>query len=292
MTFASPSTMDTPSATNDAALARAIAENVRTALDEDVGAGDITAALLPETSVVTARIITRGAGVLCGRPWVIEVCRQVDARIRCTWSADDGDELDAGQTLLSLAGPVRALLTAERTMLNFLQLLSGTATAVREYARLIAHTETKILDTRKTIPGLRLAQKYAVRCGGGQNHRLGLYDAILIKENHIAAAGSIKAAVAKARVSAPGKTVEVEVERLDQLPLALSAGADIVMLDNFDVADIRQAVQITGRRAKLEASGGITRANIVAIAETGVDYISVGEITKRVIPLDLSMRIV
>jgi nicotinate-nucleotide pyrophosphorylase (carboxylating) len=284
--------MDTPRATNDAALARAIAENVRSALDEDVGAGDITAALLPDTSVATARVITREAGVLCGRPWVIEVCRQVDARIRCTWSADDGDELDVGQTLLSLTGPVRALLTAERTTLNFLQLLSGTATAAREYARLIAHTEAKILDTRKTIPGLRLAQKYAVRCGGGQNHRFGLYDAILIKENHIAAAGSIKAAVANARVSAPGKTVEVEVERLDQLPLALSAGADIVMLDNFDVADIRQAVQITGRRAKLEASGGITRANIVTIAETGVDYISVGEITKRVIPLDLSMRIV
>jgi nicotinate-nucleotide pyrophosphorylase (carboxylating) len=284
--------MEKPRATNEATLERAIAENVRTALDEDVGAGDITAALLPETSVVTARIVTREAGVLCGRPWVIEVCRQVDPRIRCNWSADDGDEVDAGQTLVSLVGPVRALLTAERTMLNFLQLLSGTATAAREYARLIAHTETKILDTRKTIPGLRLAQKYAVRCGGGQNHRLGLYDAILIKENHIAAAGSIKAAVAKARVSAPGKTVEVEVERLDQLSLALSAGADIVMLDNFDVADIRQAVQITGRRAKLEASGGITRANIVTIAETGVDYISVGEITKRVIPLDLSMRLV
>src|SRR5262245_236067 len=283
--------MNETRAANDSALARAIVENVRTALDEDIGSGDITAALLPEGSVATARIITREAGVLCGRLWVDETCRRVDARIRCNWLTNDGDELTAGQALVTVTGPVRGLLTAERTLLNFIQLLSGTATSAREYARLIAHTETKILDTRKTIPGLRLAQKYAVRCGGGQNHRLGLYDAILIKENHIAAAGSIKEAVASARASAPGKTVEVEVERLDQLSLALSAGADIVMLDNFDVADIRQAVQTTGRRARLEASGGITRANIVTIAETGVDYISVGEITKRVIPLDLSMRI-
>ena len=216
----------------------------------------------------------------------------MDPRITTTWNVADGDELRPDQELVTLKGPARGLLTAERTILNFLQLLSGTATSAREYVRLVSHTEVEILDTRKTIPGLRLAQKYAVRCAGGRNHRMGLHDAFLIKENHITAAGSIDAAVARARHIAPGRPIEVEVERIDQLPVAIAAGADIVMLDNFDVATLRQAVQTNGRRVKLEASGGITRANLVTIAETGVDYISVGDITKRLAPLDLSMRII
>jgi nicotinate-nucleotide pyrophosphorylase (carboxylating) len=275
----------------DDALARAIVADVKRALDEDVGDGDITARLIAETQTARARVITREPGVFCGKPWVNEACRQVDSRIVCRWRVDDADTIAANDVLLELEGPARGLLTAERTLLNFMQLLSGTATAAHGYASLVAHTDVEILDTRKTIPGLRLAQKYAVRCGGARNHRIGLYDAFLIKENHLAAAGSIEAAISRARAIAPGKPVEVEIERLEQLHEALSAGADIVMLDNFDPDDIRQAVQINGRRAKLEASGGITRANLVTIAETGVDYISVGEITKRVIPLDLSMRV-
>jgi nicotinate-nucleotide pyrophosphorylase (carboxylating) len=275
----------------DDALARAIVADVKRALDEDVGDGDITARLIAETQTARARVITREPGVFCGKPWVNEACRQVDSRIVCRWRVDDADTIAANDVLLELEGPARGLLTAERTLLNFMQLLSGTATAAHEYASLVAHTDVEILDTRKTIPGLRLAQKYAVRCGGARNHRIGLYDAFLIKENHLAAAGSIEAAISRARAIAPGKPVEVEIERLEQLHEALAAGADIVMLDNFSPDDIRQAVQINGRRAKLEASGGITRANLVTIAETGVDYISVGEITKRVIPLDLSMRV-
>lgn len=275
----------------DDALARVIVADVKRALDEDVGDGDITARLIAETQVAHARVITREPGVFCGKPWVNEACRQVDSRIVCRWRVDDADAIAANDVLLELEGPARGLLTAERTLLNFMQLLSGTATAAHEYASLVAHTDVEILDTRKTIPGLRLAQKYAVRCGGARNHRIGLYDAFLIKENHLAAAGSIEAAISRARAIAPGKPVEVEIERLEQLHEALAAGADIVMLDNFSPDDIRQAVQINGRRAKLEASGGITRANLVTIAETGVDYISVGEITKRVIPLDLSMRV-
>jgi len=276
----------------DDTLRRAIVENVRAALAEDVGTGDITAELIDPDTASRARIITREAGILCGRPWAEETCRQVDARITLTWSVEDGTAVVPDQSLVDLQGPARALLTAERTLLNFMQLLSGTATAAHAYARLIAHTDVHILDTRKSLPGLRHAQKYAVRCGGAHNHRMGLYDAFLIKENHIAAAGSIGTAVARARAIAPGLPVEVEVERIDQLSQALAAGADIVMLDNFDAADMRQAVQITGRRAKLEASGGITRANLITIAETGVDYISIGEITKQVVPLDLSMRFI
>ncbi len=274
----------------DNQLPQAIVQNVRAALAEDVGSGDITAELIDANASVHAAVITREAGVFCGRAWADEVCRQVDAGIVCTWHITDGARVHPGQLLLELDGPARALLTAERTVLNFLQLLSGTATLARCYADRVAETKLRILDTRKTLPGLRLAQKYAVRCGGCANHRLGLYDAFLIKENHIAAAGSIAAAVAAARRVAPGVTVEVEVESIEEFRMALVAGADIIMLDEFSLSDMLQAVAINQNQAKLEVSGGITLATIGAIAATGVDFVSIGEITKAVRPLDLSMR--
>jgi nicotinate-nucleotide pyrophosphorylase (carboxylating) len=274
-----------------AVLAAAITANVRAALDEDVGDGDITAQLIPADRQARARIITRQDAVFCGRAWADETCRQVDGAIRTDWNVDDGDRIRANQPLLELDGAARSLLTVERTILNFLQLLSGTATQAARFAELVSDLPVVILDTRKTIPGLRLAQKYAVRCGGATNHRIGLYDAFLIKENHIAAAGSIDAAVAQARALAPGRPVEVEVESFDQLRDAIACGADIVMLDNFALDDMRQAVQMVNQaRTKLEASGGINADTIRAIAETGVDYVSVGEITKQVMPIDLSMR--
>jgi len=274
----------------DALLADAIAANVRAALQEDVGSGDVTAQLIAAERTARATVITRQDGTFCGRPWVEETCRQVDARIRIDWHVDDGDLVSAGQTLLELDGPARGLLTSERTMLNFMQLLSGTATLARRYAEAIAGTGVQVLDTRKTLPGLRVAQKYAVRCGGCHNHRLGLYDAFLIKENHIAAAGSIAAAVARARAIAPAAPVEVEVEDIAGLSSAIQAGADIVMLDNFSLDLMREGVAVNGRRVKLEASGGVSESTIGDIAATGVDFISVGEITKKVMPLDLSMR--
>ena len=268
----------------------AVTENVRAALAEDIGDGDITAALVAPDARARARIITREAAVVCGRPWVDEVFRQVDAAVRVSWKCDDGERVAAGATLYELEGPAQALLTGERTALNFLQLLSGTATRCATFAALLDGLPTRLLDTRKTIPGLRVAQKYAVRCGGGRNHRIGLFDAFLVKENHIAACGSIAAAIATARRNAPGKPVEVEVETLSQLEEALAAGVDSVLLDNFDLEGMRLAVAITAGRAKLEASGGMSESTLRAIAETGVDYISMGTLTKDCKAIDLSMR--
>ena len=272
------------------ALEQAVSDNVRAALAEDVGSGDISAELIDPAQAARARVITREHGVFCGRPWVEETCRQLGGRIRVEFTVADGDRVTPSQTLFTLSGPARDMLTAERTMLNFVQLLSGTATQTRHYADLIAGTGAALLDTRKTVPGLRLAQKYAVRCGGGRNHRLGLYDAFLIKENHIAAAGSIGAAVAKARSLHAGRTVEVEVENLQELGEALEAGAEIALIDNFDLDDTRRAVELARGRMKLEASGGIDEDTIADIARTGVDFISSGALTKEVRPLDLSMR--
>ena len=267
-----------------------IAAQVRAALAEDVGPGDRTAALIPADAVACANILSREAAVLSGAPWVDEVFRQIDQTVRIDWLARDGERLSAGQTLCRLTGPARALLTGERTALNFLQTLSGTATLARRWADAVAGTGARILDTRKTIPGLRLAQKYAVTCGGCHNHRIGLYDAVLIKENHIAAAGSVAAALNAAAASAAGLEVEIEVENLDQLREALAAGARRVLLDNFPLARLREAVAIAGGRARLEASGGVTLDTVRAIAETGVDDISVGALTKDLRAVDLSMR--
>jgi nicotinate-nucleotide pyrophosphorylase (carboxylating) len=264
---------------------------VSRALEEDLGRGDLTAALIPASQTAEAQVITRDDAVLCGQPWFNEVFRQLDRRIRVEWLVHDAEAMRANQVLCTLEGPARALLTGERTALNFLQTLSGTATVTRRYVEAVAGTRTVILDTRKTLPGLRTAQKYAVRCGGGENHRMGLYDAILIKENHIAACGSVANAVREARLKASTDvTVEVEVENLEQLREALAAGADRLLLDNFSLKRLREAVQETAGRAKLEASGGITIDNIRAIAETGVDCISIGALTKHVRAVDLSMR--
>jgi nicotinate-nucleotide pyrophosphorylase (carboxylating) len=273
-----------------------IAEEVRRALAEDVGAGDLSAALIPPETVARAEVVAREPAVLCGTAWFEEVFRQVDARVRVVWQTRDGEAIGRGQVLCRLEGPARAILTGERTALNFLQLLSGTATRARRYIEAVAGTSAVILDTRKTLPGLRRAQKYAVSCGGAQNHRLGLYDGILLKENHIAAAGSLAAAVRAARAAAPpGLLVEVEVEDLAQLEAALEAGAERILLDNFDLAALRAAVALTrerrGHGVKLEASGGISLENVRAVAETGVDYISVGDLTKNVRAIDLSLRI-
>ncbi len=268
-----------------------IADTVRRALAEDVGEGDITAQLLPAEQQAHGWVICRETAVLCGTAWFDEAFRQLDPQVQVTWEAQDGASIAPDQRLCRLHGPARALLTGERCALNFLQTLSGTATGVREYVKLVAGTGVTLLDTRKTLPGLRLAQKYAVLCGGGQNHRLGLYDAFLIKENHIAAAGSITAAVRAARALAPGKSVEVEVETLAELDEALAVGVESVLLDNFDLAGLQAAVARTQGRAKLEASGGITRDTLRRVAETGVDYISIGALTKDVRAVDLSMRL-
>ena len=263
---------------------------VALALAEDVGGGDLTAALIPEDAQAEAAVISREHAVLCGAAWFDAVFRQLDPRIHIEWRAADGDRVEPDQLLCTLHGPARALLTGERTALNFLQALSGTATLARRYADLVAGTGATILDTRKTLPGLRLAQKYAVRCGGCQNHRIGLFDAVLIKENHIMAAGSITNAIATARRLHPGVTVEVEVENLAELEEALAARPDIIMLDNFDLLTMTEAVRITAKRVKLEASGNVTTITVRAIAETGVDYISIGGLTKDVRAVDLSMR--
>ncbi|WP_439105959.1 carboxylating nicotinate-nucleotide diphosphorylase [Congregibacter sp.] len=265
--------------------------NVEVALAEDIGSGDITADLLPANHLAEAAVITRQEGILCGQQWVSKVFESVDDRIQLEWSAADGDSIGAGQTLLTLQGPARGLLTAERTALNFLQTLSGTATRCREYAKRVEGTGVRLLDTRKTLPGLRAAQKYAVLCGGCYNHRIGLYDAFLIKENHILACGGIHAAVLRARESAPGKPVEVEVETIDELVQAIDAQCERVMLDNFDLDAMREAVQLNEGRAELEASGNVTLETLSAIAQTGVDFISIGALTKGCEPLDLSMRL-
>jgi len=272
------------------AIEAQIDQDVRRALDEDLGSGDVTAQLIPENRVWKASVYTRENAVLCGRNWFDAVFHHLDETIDVRWYAADGDRIAPHQVVCTLKGPARPLLSGERAALNFLQTLSGTATLARRYARQVEGLATRVLDTRKTIPGLRQAQKYAVRCGGCHNHRMGLYDAFLIKENHIAAAGSIANAIDAARSYRPGMTVEVEVEDLEQLQLALAAGADRVLLDNFDTQQIAEAVGVTGERAELEASGGITLENIRQYAQTGVHYISIGALTKNVHAVDLSMR--
>ncbi len=272
-------------------LSQSIQANVTAALQEDVGTGDITALLIPELEQAEAIVITRENCVFCGRDWVIEVFYQIDKKIIIEWNIDDGQEAKANSILFKLKGNARGLLTGERTALNFVQTLSGTATNSRYYANLVAHTSVKLLDTRKTLPGLRDAQKYAVASGGCHNHRIGLYDAFLIKENHIAASGGISAAVTAARDIAPNKPVEVEVENFRELDEALAANADIIMLDNFTIEDMRTAVTINKGKAKLEASGNVTETTLPLIAETGVDFISIGALTKHCRAIDLSMRI-
>jgi len=271
-------------------LLKSVDEVAYQAIHEDLGDGDLTASLMPEDMRSKARLITREDAVLCGTCWFDSVFRQLDENIKIQWHAKDGDDIFENQKLCTLEGPARALLTGERTAMNFVQTLSGTATTTREYTRILEGTTTKLLDTRKTIPGLREAQKYAVRTGGGYNHRLGLFDGILLKENHIAASGSIAKAVSAAKERYPEMPVEVEVETLDDLSEAIEASADIIMLDNFSLTDMREAVAITNGRAKLEASGGYDMKALRETAETGVDYISVGALTKHVRAVDLSMR--
>lgn len=268
-----------------------IAKLVTFCLQEDVGTGDITAELIPKNKNISAKIISRDNGVFCGRPWADEVFQQVDNTLSVIWSVEEGGELSPDQTLVQIAGSARSILTAERTVLNFLQTLSAAATISQHYASLVSHTSVKLLDTRKTLPSLRSAQKYAVRVGGCFNHRMGLFDAFLIKENHIAACGGIEAAVSKAKALYPDKPVEIEVQNLAELELAISAQADIVMLDNFDRGNILRAVELNGGRLKLEASGGIDADMLVSIAETGVDYISLGALTKNCQATDLSLLI-
>lgn len=270
---------------------RALRANVDAALEEDVGGGDLTAGLIPGGQRSSAVIITREAAVLCGIPWVEACFRALDPTVAIDWRAAEGEAVTPGQTLCRIEGDARALLTAERPALNFLQTLSATATLTRQYVEVIAGTRARILDTRKTLPGLRLAQKYAVRVGGGCNQRIGLFDGILIKENHILAAGGVRPALEAAfRIAPPGATVQVEVESLDELRVALEAGAKLVLLDNFDLGMMRAAVALTTGRAELEASGGVNLETVRAIAETGVDRISIGGLTKDVRAVDLSMR--
>jgi nicotinate-nucleotide pyrophosphorylase (carboxylating) len=272
-----------------------IQASVARALAEDIGTGDLTAQLIPAAARSTARVITREAGVLCGQAWFDAAFASLDATIQVQWNVRDGERMQAGLLLCTLSGPSRGLLTGERTALNFLQLLSGTATITRRYVDAVAGTECRILDTRKTVPGLRLAQKYAVTCGGGNNHRIGLFDAVLIKENHIAAAGSISAAVLAARKLGAGKLLEVEVENFAELGEALEVGVDRILLDNFSLEELERAVRTTHAHPRsqpeLEASGNITLESIAAVARTGVDFISTGSLTKHVQAIDLSMRI-
>ncbi|MEK1939052.1 MAG: carboxylating nicotinate-nucleotide diphosphorylase [Pseudomonas sp.] len=272
-------------------LGAEIQANVRRALQEDVGSGDITAQLIPAERLAHATIITRDNAVIAGSAWVDNVFAQIDPRVAVHWQVQDGDRVQPNQALFHLEGPARALLTGERSALNFLQSLSGVATRCRHYADIVEGTGVKLLDTRKTLPGLRLAQKYAVTQGGCHNHRIGLYDAFLIKENHIAACGGIAQAIQAAHGIAPGKPVEVEVESLAELQEALDAGADIIMLDELSLEEMRTAVAMTAGKAKLEASGGINETTLRVIAETGVDYISIGTLTKDVKAVDLSMRL-
>jgi len=267
-----------------------IVNTVAHALAEDVGSGDITAQLIPAEQIAKATVITREDCVFCGQAWVEEVFRQLDPLVRIFWIVKDGDRVKANSPLFSLEGQARSLLTGERTALNFVQTLSGTATISQYYAQQVAHTQVKLLDTRKTIPGLRSAQKYAIICGGSHNHRIGLYDAFLIKENHIAACGGIANAIATAHKIAPGKPVEVEVENMEEFDQALIAGADTIMLDNFSFEDMRKAVEINNGIAKLEGSGNVTEETLVTMAETGVDFISIGALTKHCRAVDLSMR--
>lgn len=268
-----------------------IAVSVTRALQEDIGTGDVSAELIPPNRRLKAEVICRQEAVICGTYWVDQVFHQIDPDLKTRWHAEDGDEVVSDQLLFTVTGSARSILTGERSALNFLQTLSATATSSRYYANLVKHTDIKLLDTRKTIPGLRLAQKYAVTCGGCHNHRMGLFDAYLIKENHILACGSIRAAVSAAKKMQPDLTVEVEVENLEEFHQAVAAQADIIMLDNFSIEDMRVAVSGINHNIKLEASGGISgEAELIAIAETGVDYVSMGALTKHCRAVDLSMR--
>lgn len=273
-----------------------IQRSVELALAEDLGyqdhnIGDITANLIPSDNTAQATIISRDMAVFCGKAWAEEVFKQLDGTVAIHWLVDDGDIVAPNEVLCELSGPTRTLLTGERVALNFIQMLSGTATVTKSYVDAIEGTNTRLLDTRKTIPGQRTAQKYAVKCGGGVNHRIGLFDAYLIKENHIMGCGGIKQAIDKARELNPDKAVEVEVESINELEQALNAGSDIVMLDNFDIAMMLQAVKLNAGRAKLEVSGNVTIDTIGDFARTGIDYISVGALTKHVNAVDLSMRL-
>jgi nicotinate-nucleotide pyrophosphorylase (carboxylating) len=267
-----------------------ITSQVKLALAEDIGQQDLTADLIPADSIATATILNREPATLCGQDWVMEVFKQVDPTISITWHFNDGDQLEADNLICTLNGPARSLLTGERTAMNYLQTLSATATLSSVYAAQVAGIEVKVLDTRKTIPGFRLAQKYAVRCGDCHNHRIGLYDGILIKENHINAAGSIAAAITQARALHPGVTIEVEAENFGEMDQALAGQADIILLDNFDIAMLNQAVERNQGQALLEASGNVNLTTVRAIAETGVDRISIGALTKDIKAIDLSMR--
>lgn len=284
--------MPTNNDLNNHYLKADLQSNVAAALLEDVGEGDITARLIPADEMACATVITREEATICGVDWVNEVALQVDPSIVIDWMVSDGQHAQANQILFKATGNARSLLTFERCALNFLQCLSGTASTAYYYANLVADTQVKLLDTRKTIPGLRKAQKYAVACGQCFNHRIGLYDAFLIKENHIAACGGISQAIATARQQEPTKPVEVEVESMDELRQALDANADRIMLDNFTLSEMTEAVKLAAGRAQLEASGGITEHTLLPIAQTGVDYISIGALTKDCRAIDLSMRFV
>ena len=269
----------------------AITANVSAALTEDIASGDINALLIPESQTAIAKIITRQDAVLCGTAWVSETFRQVDPSVKLLWHFNDGDNLKADDLIVEVTGPARSLLTGERTALNFLQLMSAVATRTRYFVSKIGRSPVELIDTRKTIPGLRLAQKYAVTCGGGQNHRMGLYDAFLIKENHIAACGGIDKAVQVARTLVPNKLIEVETESLEELEQALQSGVDIIMLDNFSLEDTKKAVELSRGKAKIEASGGINDDTLIDIIQAGVDYVSMGTLTKDIKAVDLSMRL-
>jgi len=272
-------------------LSSAIRANVAAALKEDLGRGDITARLIPVTARAHATVITREAAVLCGTAWFEACFRKVDHKVKIRWTAHDGDNIQAGQALCEISGRARAMLTAERPALNFLQTLSATATLTRRYADAVKGAQAVIMDTRKTLPGLRIAQKYAVRVGGGKNQRIGLFDGILIKDNHILAAGGIRQALQQAKkLAKPGVSIQIEVENLQELKEALNAGAKLILLDNCNLEQLREAVRITGKSAVLEASGGVSLDNVRAIAETGVDRISIGSLTKDIKAVDLSMR--
>ncbi|HEY8101273.1 MAG TPA: carboxylating nicotinate-nucleotide diphosphorylase [Burkholderiaceae bacterium] len=286
------STLKNPFVPFDAALAAAFETNINLAIAEDIGTGDVTGKLVPQNEMVKAQVIVREGAVLCGAPWFEGVMKQIDPRIKIDWKYAEGAWMSADSVVCMIDAPARTLLTAERGALNFLQLLSGVASATRRYVSAIEGTRAAILDTRKTLPGLRLAQKYAVRVGGGKNQRLALYDGILIKENHIAAAGGITPALQTAQALNAGVTIQVEVETLSELNEALAAGATSVLLDNFTLDAMREAVSVTNGRAVLEASGGVNMDSVRAIAETGVDRISIGSLTKDVRATDYSLRVI
>jgi nicotinate-nucleotide pyrophosphorylase (carboxylating) len=272
-------------------LTEHIQSQVAFSLEEDVGSGDITAQLIPADQQITATVISREEAVLCGQAWVNEVFSQLGNQASLEWHNQDGDPLKANHPFLTIKGNARAILTGERVALNFLQTLSYTASVTRQYSQIVSDTQLTILDTRKTLPGMRQAQKYAVTVGGGKNHRMGLYDAFLIKENHIMAAGSIANAVSMAQKIAPGKTIEVETENLDEVSMAVEAGADIIMLDNFSYDDMTKAVSDFKGKVKFEASGNMTKEHLLKVAETGVDFVSIGALTKHIQAIDLSLRV-